>query len=199
MPDVCKDVFSKRPCLGIWRQSCNLTHDALSRLTFTDSPVLRYKAMDCEEWVGDEDSDITHDPAMCVKCGDAVAMTSEANRESKPNPKYEEEEEQIVKVKEEISLMDFVDSNTGNLDSEGGEEEDEEYYSEGLADAEAEVMEDNLNEDTFATVGLEDKCLPDDRPPKTYNQLIEEALSQASAGTIIIDLNRIIEYLATSD
>ena len=167
LPEICKEVFSKRPCLGIWHHSCHptLTDDALSRLTFTDTPVVRYKAMDCEEWVGgggDEESPPSssemHYPAMCVKCKDIsrTSWTRASGRKRKVNSRYEEEE--VVKVKEELSPttseLDFVDFNAGKLDSEGGEEED-------LLDdaAGTEMKQDEVCEDAFDE--CEDKFFPD--------------------------------------
>ena len=181
-------MFSKRPCLGIWHHSCHptLTDDALSRLTFTDTPVVRYKAMDCEEWVGggaEEESPPSssemHYPAMCAKCKDITrtSWTQASGRKRKANSRYEEEEK-VVKVKEELSPstseLDFVDFNAGKLDSEGGEEEDFLDDTTGMEMKPDEVCEDAFDE-------CEDKFFPDrineevgEMPPKPKVEMWEE-------------------------
>ena len=151
-------MFSKRPCLGIWHPSCQLNDEALNRLTFTDSPIARHKAMDCEEWVDSSDdnkipssSSEMHYPAICAKCREIMALTATRGsaRKRKPNPKYEEkEEEEDVKVKQELSLitseLDFAEFNAEKLDYEGGEED--KHLDDGAG---TEVKQDGLCENVF--------------------------------------------------
>ena len=138
-------MFTKRPCLGIRNTSCLLNDDTLRRLKFTDSPVTRYKATDCEEWVEGDGIESRY-PAMCIKCREIMAMPA---TRGKHNLKYEsEEEEKIVKVEQELSLttseLDFVDSNAGKLDSEGDEEDEHLDDSPGI-----EVKQDEVCEEAF--------------------------------------------------
>ena len=175
--EVCREVFTKRPCLGIWHSSSNLNDDALSRLTFTDFPVSRYKAMDCEEWV-DGDGIANHYPAMCVKCREVLAPAKDtrgSSRKRKPNPKYEEEEEEkVVEVKQELPLttteLELPDFNSIKQDSEGGEEYDHFDDAAGVGTKQDEVCEDAFD-------GFEEEFIPDSEagevPPEPQIEMLE--------------------------
>ena len=150
LPEVCREVFTRRPCLGIWHPSTHLSDESLCGLAFKDSPVARHVALDCEEWV---DGDGVEDrvPAMCVKCKKIVAA-AEA-RSAALRRSNEKEEDEVIKVKQEVSQitsasqLDLSD-NSPKLESEGGGEDEPLDADDAMGSASA-IDRDEVCEDAF--------------------------------------------------
>ena len=76
---VCKRVFSRRPCFGIWKQ--DLGSDFIERLKPCDFPVLRFKSLSCVDWVDDVNvlpTETVADPATCTRCKEDAAREASA-------------------------------------------------------------------------------------------------------------------------
>ena len=150
LPEVCREVFTRRPCLGIWHPSTHLSDETLCGLAFKESPVARHVALDCEEWVDGDDIG-NRDPAMCLKCK-KIAAAAEA-RGTAQRRSNKEEGDEVIKVKHEVSQitsasqLDLSD-NAEKLESEEGGKDEPLDADDAMGSASA-MERDEVCEDAF--------------------------------------------------
>ena len=140
---ICKRVFSRRPCFGIWKQ--DLGSDFIERLKPCDFPVLRFKSLSCVDWVDDmnvlQPASIT-DPATCTMCQEDATREAAAMRED-PAFLAETELESLPTRGEQSAL---VCNNGSDRHGEMIKREDADVKTEAEEDEDFEVHDDEEEE-----------------------------------------------------
>ena len=141
---ICKRVFSRRPCFGIWKQ--DLGSDFIERLKPCDFPVLRFKSLSCVDWV--DSAETITDPATCLRCQE------DATRDAAEDPAFLVEAEleplatggsqPIVENGERIKTEDVDVKSEADGDYEM---QDEEEGSDNEHDSDEEDRDDDYDGD----------------------------------------------------
>ena len=164
---ICKRVFSRRPCFGIWKQ--DIGSDFIERLRPCDFPVLRFKSLSCVDWVDDANVSLPEtvtDPATCTRCLEDATREAAAVTED-PTFFVETELEplstrgvQPIPGNVSHQIGEKIKTENADVKSEGEENEDfeiqdeeegsgdEHYYDDDDDDEEEEDIDDEDDQET---------------------------------------------------